>query len=112
MLTSQERTLATSESYTRKVSCVNAIESFRKGAATAGVADMTLAPPRTAPGKVARVAGRAAGKSVVKSGRAVEKAEKAAAKTPAAAKSTAKRAARKVEKVTKKAAGRAKKAGG
>jgi uncharacterized protein YegP (UPF0339 family) len=85
VLVSQGRTLATSESYTRKVSAEKAIKSLRKAAGTATVADLTLAAAKTT------------------AKRAAKKVEKAAAKTPAA-KTTAKRAAKKVEKVTKKAA--------
>jgi DNA-binding protein HU-beta len=84
VLVSQGRTLATSESYSRKVSAEKAIESLRKAAGTATVADLTLAAAKTT------------------AKRAAEKVEKAAAKTPA--KTTAKRAAKKVEKVTTKAA--------
>jgi uncharacterized protein YegP (UPF0339 family) len=104
VLVSQGRTLATGESYGRRVSAEKAIESLRKAAATAPVADLTLAPAKTAPGKAARATGRAVGKSVVKAGNALAKAENVAAKAPAAAKSTAKRAARTVKKATKKAA--------
>ena len=41
ILTSQGRTLAHSEPYSRKASCLNAIESLRKAAATATVSDGT-----------------------------------------------------------------------
>ena len=91
VLTSQGRVLAMGESYTRKASCQKAIESFRKGAATGKVADLTLPPPATGPAKAARAVGRVLGEAVVKSGRAVEKAEK---KTAKAAAQTAKRARR------------------
>ncbi len=53
VLVSQGRTLATGESYSRKVSAEKAIESLRKAAATAIVADLTLAPAKTATGKAA-----------------------------------------------------------
>src|SRR6267378_1517300 len=43
ILTSQGRTLAFSEPYSRKASCLNAIESLRKAAATATVSDGTVA---------------------------------------------------------------------
>jgi uncharacterized protein YegP (UPF0339 family) len=59
VLTSQGRTLAISESYTRKISCEKAIESFRKGAVTAPVADLTLAPAK-APAAAKATAKRAA----------------------------------------------------
>jgi uncharacterized protein YegP (UPF0339 family) len=68
VLTSQGRVLAKSDAYTRKVSCVNAMESFRKAAPTADIVDTTaktvkLAPPRTTTGKAARKTGRAVGKA-------------------------------------------------
>jgi uncharacterized protein YegP (UPF0339 family) len=68
VLTSQGRVLARSEAYTRKVSCQNAMESFRKAAPTATVVDHTARPakaaaPKTAPGKVARKTGRVVGKA-------------------------------------------------
>jgi len=75
VLVSQGRTLATGEAYGRKVSAQNAIESLRKAAATATVADLTLPPAKTAPGKAARATGRAVGKAVVTAGTAVAKAE-------------------------------------
>jgi uncharacterized protein YegP (UPF0339 family) len=84
VLVSQGRTLATSESYSRKVSAEKAIASLRKAAATATVNDTTVRP-------------------------AAAKAPKAA-KAPAAAKTTVKRAAKTVEKTVaapaKKAAAR------
>ena len=89
VLTSQGRVLAIGESYTRKASCQKAIESFRTGAATAKVADLTAPAPATAPGKAARAVGRVLGQAVIKGGRAVETAEKRTAK---AAAKTAKRA--------------------
>jgi uncharacterized protein YegP (UPF0339 family) len=104
VLTSQGRTLASGESYSRKVSAEKAIESLRKAATTAPVTDLTLAPAKTATGKVARAAGRAVGRTAVKTGNTVAKAEKVAAKAPAGAKSTATRAAKTVEQVTAKAA--------
>ncbi|MDQ1505800.1 MAG: hypothetical protein QOD57_3527 [Actinomycetota bacterium] len=68
VLSSQGRVLAESDAYTRKVSCVNALESFRKAAPTAVVIDTTTArvvkspSPDTVTGKAARVTGRALGK--------------------------------------------------
>ena len=48
VLTSQGRVLARSDSYTRKVSCVNAMESFRKAAPSAQIVDHTVTPgPRS-----------------------------------------------------------------
>ena len=69
VLTSQGRVLAKSDTYTRKVSCQNAMESFRKAAPTAIVVDHTARPaaaPKTVPGKVARTTGRAVGKAAAK----------------------------------------------
>jgi uncharacterized protein YegP (UPF0339 family) len=70
VLTSQGRVLARSDAYTRKVSCVNAMESFRKAAQGADIVDHTARParvvaaePTTVPGKVARRTGRVVGKA-------------------------------------------------
>jgi uncharacterized protein YegP (UPF0339 family) len=68
VLSSQGRVLAKSDAYTRKVSCVNAMESFRKAAPTAAVVDHTVKPaksaaPTSTPGKVARTTGRVVGKA-------------------------------------------------
>ena len=66
VLTSQGRVLAESDTYTRKVSCQNALESFRKAAPTAAVVDHTAAPakvPATTTAKVARTTGRVVGKA-------------------------------------------------
>ena len=66
VLTSQGRVLAKSDAYTRKVSCQNAMESFRKAAPTATIVDHTARPPakaKTVPGKVARTTGRVVGKA-------------------------------------------------
>ena len=83
ILTSQGRTLAFSEPYSRKASCLNAIESLRKAAGTATVSDGTVASPSAATAKPA-----AAKKA------APAKAAKTAAK-PAKAAPAKKRAARK-----------------
>ena len=112
VLTSQGRTLATGESYTRKASAEKAIDSLRKAAGSATVADLTLAPAKTAPGKAARATGRAVGKAVAKAGAAVEKVEKAAAKaTGKATKATKGPRATKAAKATSATASTAK-AGG
>ena len=68
VLTSQGRTLATSEAYGRRVSAVKAIESLRKAAATATVDDTTKAAAKpvvakAAPVKKAAVKARTTGKS-------------------------------------------------
>jgi uncharacterized protein YegP (UPF0339 family) len=102
VLKSQGRTLAIGESYTRKVSAEKAIESLRKAAATAAVADLTLPPAKTPVGKAARVTGRAVARSVVKSGRAVEKAEKTVAKAATKAVKAAKKGVAKAEATTKR----------
>src|SRR3954467_12801671 len=52
-LTSQGRTLAFSEPYSRKASCLNAIDSLRKAAASATVSDGTVASTGTAAAKPA-----------------------------------------------------------
>ena len=80
VVTSQGRTLATGETYSRRAQAEKAIVSFRMAAVNAPVVDTTLPAAKTTMGKVARVAGRAVAKTVVKSGRAVEKVEKKAAK--------------------------------
>jgi uncharacterized protein YegP (UPF0339 family) len=82
VLVSQGRTLATSPGYSRRGMAEKAIDSFRMAAIAAPVADQTPTRSKGAPGKVARVAGRAVGKAVVKSRRAVETAEKTVAKAP------------------------------
>ena len=72
VLTSQGRVLARSDTYTRKASCLNAMESFRQAAPTATVDDRTAPPratsaaPKSAPAKAARAAGRVAGKAAAK----------------------------------------------
>ena len=69
VLTSQGRVLARSEAYTRRVSCVNAMEAFRSAAPTAEVVDVTALPVGAAPApvttseKVARATGRVVGKA-------------------------------------------------
>lgn len=68
VLTSQGRVLARSDAYTRKVSCVNAMESFRKAAPGAEIVDHTARRAKadaaqTVPGKVARKTGRVVGKA-------------------------------------------------
>jgi len=89
VLTSQGRTLATSEVFSRRGLAEKAIVSFRMAAVNAPVVDTTLPAARTTSGKVARATGRTLAKAVVKGGRAVEKVEKTAAKA-------AKRAVKKV----------------
>ncbi len=95
VLTSQGRTLATGESYTRKASAEKAIESLRSAAGTATVADLTLPPAKTAPAKAAKTA---------KPAKAVKSTKPAkAAKTTKAAKTKAASGGRKAT-ATKKAA--------
>jgi uncharacterized protein YegP (UPF0339 family) len=69
VLTSQGRVLARSDAYTRRVSCVNAMESFRKAAPTAEIVDTTARPmAAVAPvaAKAARTTGRVVGKAAAK----------------------------------------------
>ena len=73
VLTSQGRVLARSEAYTRRVSCVKAMESFRQAVPTAEIVDTTagraatpsraqaVPTPATTTGKVARTTGRVMG---------------------------------------------------
>jgi uncharacterized protein YegP (UPF0339 family) len=97
VLTSQGRTLATSQTYSRPVLAEKSIDSFRMAAIAAPVTDLTVPSAKTPAGKTARATGRAAGKAVAKAGRAVEKAEQAVAKP-------ARRAARPVRKAATKVA--------
>ena len=87
VLMSQGRVLARSDTYTRKASCVNAMESFRKSAPTATVDD-TTAPRRTGraaakstpvPAKAARAAGRVVGLAAAKAKQLVETVEESVA---------------------------------
>jgi uncharacterized protein YegP (UPF0339 family) len=87
ILTSQGRTLAHSEPYSRKASCLNAIESLRKAAATATVSDDTVG---------------STGSATAKSGAA----RKAAPRKGTARKSTAKAAPARKAGATRKAAPR------
>jgi uncharacterized protein YegP (UPF0339 family) len=88
VLLSQGRTLATGETYTRKVSCVNAVESVRKAAPTAAVDDTTV-KPAAAKAKTAKTAGRkVAAKAAAKTGRAAGKVAAGAAKKAAPRKRT------------------------
>lgn len=66
VLTSQGRTLATSEAFSRKGLAEKAIVSFRMAAVNAPVIDTTLPAAETTPGKLARATGRALGKAVKK----------------------------------------------
>ena len=78
VLTSQGRTLATSQTYNRRALAEKAIVSFRMAAVNAPVIDATLPAAKTTTGKAARATGRVLARAVVKGGRAVEKIEKAA----------------------------------
>jgi uncharacterized protein YegP (UPF0339 family) len=80
VLTNQGRVLAQGGTYTRKVSCVNGLQSFRKAAPSAAVLDLTeikLPPAKTVPGKAARATGRGLGKAISKMAQVVEKVEDA-----------------------------------
>jgi uncharacterized protein YegP (UPF0339 family) len=80
VLTSQGRTLATSEEYGRRALAEKAIVTFRMAAVNAPVIDTTVPAAEKATGKAARTTGRALAKAVIAGGRAVERAQKAAAK--------------------------------
>lgn len=103
VLSSQGRVLARSDAYTRKASCLNAMESFRKAAPTATVDDQTVAPApkRAAPrgaaarggaargaagkpvtAKAARATGRVVGKAAAKVKELVESVEEAVTPAP------------------------------
>ncbi len=73
VLTSQGRTLAISEEYSRRSLAEKAIVPFRMAAVNAPVIDTTVPAAETAPAKAARATGRALAKAIVKSGRAIEK---------------------------------------
>jgi uncharacterized protein YegP (UPF0339 family) len=62
VLISQGRTLATSPAYTRRALAEKSIDSFRMAAIAAPVSDLTVPVATTTPGKLARVAGRTAGR--------------------------------------------------
>ncbi len=71
VLTDQGRVLARSDSYTRKASCLKAMQSFRTAVPTADIVDVTtkdvkFAPPATVPGRAARTSGRVVGKAAAK----------------------------------------------
>ena len=71
VLTNQGRVLAKSESYSRRASCLKAMESFRAAVPTADIVDTTtkdvkFAPPATVPGRAARTGGRVVGKAAAK----------------------------------------------
>lgn len=104
VLTSQGRTLATGESYTRRVSAEKAIDSFRMAAIAAPVIDTTVPTAKPAAAKAARTTGKVAGKAAATTKRTARVAAKKTAKAPAAAKKTASKAAKAVEKTAAKAA--------
>ena len=80
VLVSQGRTLATSESYTRKVSAEKAIESLRKAAATATVNDTTAKPAKKV--AAAKTTVKRAAKTVAKTVAAPAKKAPARKRTP------------------------------
>jgi uncharacterized protein YegP (UPF0339 family) len=85
VLKSQGRTLATGESYSRRASAEKAIESLRKAAAGATVADLTV-KPKAAPSKATKAVKRTT-KTAAKAAAAKKPARKAAAaRKPAATK--------------------------
>ena len=68
VLTSQGRTLATGETYSRRVSAEKAIDSLQAAAATATIDDTTIKalPGKSMAAKAARDSGRPAGKTAPK----------------------------------------------
>lgn len=62
VLISQGRTLATSPVYTRRALAEKSIDSFRMAAIAAPVTDLTVPVSETTPGRMARAAGRTAGR--------------------------------------------------
>src|SRR2546425_1538650 len=92
ILTSQGRTLAHSEPYSRKASCLNAIESLRKAAATATVSDGTAGSTN---GAAAKPAAAKAAPRKASARKAAPRKAAAAKKAPAAAKAPRKAAAKK-----------------
>lgn len=62
VLVSQGRTLATSPTYPRRALAQKSIDSFRMAAIAAPVTDLTVPAAETTPGKMARAAGRTAGR--------------------------------------------------
>jgi len=87
VLVSQGRTLATGEAHGRKAAAEKAIESLRKAAATATVADLTLPPAGKAP-----AAARSTPKRAAKKGGTATKKAAGATKKPATARKRARRA--------------------
>src|SRR5437660_12836618 len=90
ILTSQGRTLAHSEPYSRKASCLNAIESLRKAASGATVSDSTAGSSngvaaKAAPAKTARKASPRKAAAPRKAATAAKAPRKAAAKKAAPA---------------------------
>jgi uncharacterized protein YegP (UPF0339 family) len=68
VLTSQGRTLATGETYSRRVSAEKAIDSLQAAAATATIDDTTIKAPagKSMTAKAAKASGRTAGKTATK----------------------------------------------
>lgn len=62
VLVSQGRTLATSPAYSRRALAEKSIDAFRMAAIAAPVSDLTVPAAKTTPGKMARAAGRTAGR--------------------------------------------------
>jgi uncharacterized protein YegP (UPF0339 family) len=105
VLTSQGRTLAIGETYSRRASAEKAIESLRAAAATATIDDTTArrgAKPAVA--KAARTSGKALGRATGTTKKTARAAAKKTAKAPAAAKRTVNKAAKAAEKTAAKAA--------
>lgn len=76
VLTSQGRTLATSQEYSRRSLAEKAIVPFRMAAVNAPVIDTTVPAAETASGKTARVTGRALARAIVAGARVVDKVDR------------------------------------
>lgn len=72
VVTSQGRTLATGESYSRRASAEKAVEAFRKAVPTATIVDLTVKAPAKAPTKSTKAAKKPAAKAI-KTGSTTEK---------------------------------------
>ena len=104
VLSSQGRTLATSPTYSRKAMAEKAIVSFRMAALAAPVNDTTPTRAKAPLAKVARTAGRAAGKVAAVGAEVVDQAEKTVKRATRGVRGTAKSAATQAGTARRKAA--------
>ena len=82
VLTSQGRVLAKSDAYTRKVSCLTAMEAFRKAVPTATVVDTTAKPAKASAAKGRRTTKPVSARAARTTGRVVGKAAAKVAEVP------------------------------